>query len=110
VIVLQWSTWYRAVNWLMLTGKDSAHAECVSDSAPVEYVVPSCELVDANRQGSHEIHPADVILFEGILAFYFKPLRDLFDVRLFVDLDADTRLAMRGTLLFVTPAVHVCWR
>jgi len=50
------------------------------------------------RQGSHEIQPADVILFEGILAFYFKPLRDLFDVRLFVDLDADTRLAMRGTI------------
>lgn len=49
------------------------------------------------RQGSHEIQPADVVLFEGILAFYFAPLRELFDVRLFVDLDADTRLAMRGT-------------
>jgi len=49
------------------------------------------------RQGCHEIQPADVVLFEGILAFYFAPLRELFDVRLFVDLDADTRLAMRGT-------------
>jgi len=61
-------------------------------------VLSDCQVVDAVcRQGSHEIQPADVILFEGILAFYFKPLRDLFDVRLFVDLDADTRLAMRGT-------------
>ena len=58
------------------------------------------------RQGIHEIEPADVILFEGILAFYFKPLRDLFDVRLFVDLDADTRLAMRGTTSDGFSAVH----
>jgi len=66
--------------------------------AHIYLVVPSGEgLLFYCRQGSHEIEPADVILFEGILAFYFKPLRDLFDVRLFVDLDADTRLAMRGT-------------
>ena len=42
------------------------------------------------------IYPADVVLFEGILMFYQKEIRDLFHMKLFVDSDADTRLARRG--------------
>jgi len=38
---------------------------------------------------------ADVVLLEGILVFYHKEVRDLFDMKLFVDTDADTRLARR---------------
>jgi uridine kinase len=45
------------------------------------------------------VYPADVVLFEGILVFYFPELRNLFKLKLFVDMDADTRLARRGTLL-----------
>jgi len=41
--------------------------------------------------------PADVIVFEGILVFYFKEIRDMFNLKLFVDMDADMRLARRGT-------------
>jgi uridine kinase len=41
------------------------------------------------------IHPSDVVLLEGILVFYYKEVRDLFDMKLFVDTDADTRLARR---------------
>ena len=41
------------------------------------------------------IFPADVILFEGILTFYFPKVRDLFHMKLFVDTDSDTRLARR---------------
>eukprot|EP01096_Ripella_sp_DP13-Kostka_P013631 TRINITY_DN5947_c0_g1_i1.p1 TRINITY_DN5947_c0_g1~~TRINITY_DN5947_c0_g1_i1.p1 ORF type:complete len:231 (+),score=81.35 TRINITY_DN5947_c0_g1_i1:61-693(+) len=37
----------------------------------------------------------DVVLFEGILAFYQKEHRDLMDLKVFVDTDADTRLARR---------------
>jgi len=37
-----------------------------------------------------------VVLFEGILAFYQKEHRDLMDLKVFVDTDADTRLARRG--------------
>ena len=43
-----------------------------------------------------EIFPSDVVLLEGILVFYNKEVRDLFDMKLFVDTDADTRLARRG--------------
>lgn len=41
------------------------------------------------------IFPADVILFEGILTFYYPNARDLFHMKLFVDTDSDTRLARR---------------
>jgi uridine kinase len=40
--------------------------------------------------GSNEtitIYPADVVLFEGILVFYFPAIRDLFHMKLFVDTD-----------------------
>ena len=43
------------------------------------------------------IYPSDVVLLEGILVFYYKEVRNLFDMKLFVDTDADTRLARRGT-------------
>ena len=42
------------------------------------------------------IQPSDVVLLEGILVFYYKEVRDVFDMKLFVDTDADTRLARRG--------------
>jgi len=41
------------------------------------------------------IYPSDVVLVEGILVFYFARIRDLFDLKLFVDTDPDTRLARR---------------
>jgi len=37
----------------------------------------------------------DVILFEGILSFHSAEVRDLFDMKIFVDTDSDTRLARR---------------
>lgn len=46
------------------------------------------------------IYPADVVLFEGILVFYFPKIRDLFHMKLFVDTDSDTRLARRGNFSY----------
>ena len=39
--------------------------------------------------------PKNVIIVEGILIFENKPLRDLMDVKIFVDTDADVRLCRR---------------
>ncbi|KAJ8734317.1 hypothetical protein PYW07_014868 [Mythimna separata] len=50
--------------------------------------------ISPNR--SHTIYPADVVLIEGILVFYFPEVRELFHMKLFVDTDSDTRLARRG--------------
>jgi len=41
------------------------------------------------------IYPSDVVMVEGILVFYFPRIRELFNLKLFVDTDADTRLARR---------------
>ena len=54
------------------------------------------------------IYPADVVLCEGILTFYWKDIRDLFDMKLFVDTDADTRLSRRGNDFYMW-AISV-WR
>jgi uridine kinase len=50
-----------------------------------------------NWEKTKVINPADVILVEGILMFYFKAVRDAFSMKLFVDTDADTRLSRRVT-------------
>ncbi|KPJ19966.1 putative uridine-cytidine kinase [Papilio machaon] len=62
---------------------------------------------------SHTIYPADVVLIEGILVFYFPEVRELFHMKLFVDTDSDTRLARRadvvlieGILVFYFPEVR----
>jgi len=41
------------------------------------------------------IAPKPVIIVEGILIFENEPLRDLMDIRIFVDTDADVRLCRR---------------
>ena len=41
------------------------------------------------------ITPKKVIIVEGILIFENKPLRDLMDIKIFVDTDADVRLCRR---------------
>ena len=41
------------------------------------------------------IVPKSVIIVEGILIFENEPLRDLMDIRIFVDTDADVRLCRR---------------
>lgn len=41
------------------------------------------------------IHPTKIVLFEGILAFYDKKINNLMNIKIFVDTDADVRLALR---------------
>lgn len=57
------------------------------------------------------IYPADVVLFEGILVFYFPAIRDLFHMKLFVDTDSDTRLSRRGIILlwFIPAKIWKRW-
>lgn len=49
----------------------------------------------ARSEQVETIYPADVVLLEGILVFYCAGVRRLFDMKLFVDTDADTRLSRR---------------
>ncbi len=58
-----------------------------------------CPVYDfAQHNRSHEtirIEPRQVIIVEGILIFENEALRDLMDIKIFVDTDADVRLCRR---------------
>lgn len=58
-----------------------------------------CPVYDFSQHNRSDetIHivPRHVIIVEGILIFENKPLRDLMDIRIFVDTDADVRLCRR---------------
>jgi len=52
-------------------------------------------LTNSRLPERRKIFPADVVLCEGILVFYSPEIRAMFDMKLFVDTDADTRLSRR---------------
>ena len=58
-----------------------------------------CPVYDFTRHNRSDetirLDPKPVIIVEGILIFENEPLRDLMDIRLFVDTDADVRLCRR---------------
>ncbi|KAK6040993.1 phosphoribulokinase/uridine kinase family protein [Cooperia oncophora] len=58
--------------------------------------IPKYDFLTSTRKGTLRIEPADVIIVEGILIFYDVRLRNKFAMKLFVDADADIRLARRG--------------
>ena len=58
-----------------------------------------CPVYDFTRHNRSDetihLEPKPVIIVEGILIFENEPLRELMDIRLFVDTDADVRLCRR---------------
>lgn len=58
--------------------------------------VPLYDFTSCNRRGeTQRIESAGVIVVEGILVFENENLRNLFDIKIFVDTDADIRLGRR---------------
>mmetsp|Transcript_13399 Transcript_13399/g.44136 ORF Transcript_13399/g.44136 Transcript_13399/m.44136 type:complete len:308 (-) Transcript_13399:79-1002(-) len=58
--------------------------------------VPLYDYVTSSRSAEMmDVQGAELVIFEGILAFHDPQLRELFDLKLFVDTDADTRLGRR---------------
>lgn len=43
-------------------------------------------------------YPTEVVVLEGILTLYYPEVRELLQMKLFVDLDSDTRLCRRGEM------------
>ena len=57
---------------------------------------PVYDFTQHNRSSETiRIEPRKVIIVEGILIFENQPLRDLMDIRIFVDTDSDVRLCRR---------------
>lgn len=70
------------------------HVRALKNNVPIEHPVYS--FVEHNRTEEKVlVKPSQVIIIDGILIFENKELRDLMDIKVFVDTDADIRLARR---------------
>ncbi|HJA98583.1 MAG TPA: uridine kinase [Candidatus Alistipes avicola] len=70
------------------------HVRALKHNVPIKHPVYS--FVDHDRQAETVlVKPSKVIIVEGILIFDHKELRDEMDIKVFVDTDADIRLARR---------------
>ncbi|MBW3552067.1 MAG: uridine kinase [Gemmatimonadetes bacterium] len=70
------------------------HLEALLRGEPVE--VPVYDFTNHVRTRETErVEPRPVVIVDGILILWDRTLRDLMDVKIFVDADADVRLARR---------------
>lgn len=70
------------------------HIRALKSNVPIEHPVYS--FVEHNRTDKKVlVKPSRVIIVDGILIFEHKELRELMDIKVFVDTDADIRLARR---------------
>ena len=65
---------------------------CIRDSC-----TPVYDFTTHNRRASEHIliHPTKVLILEGILSLYDKDIRDLSDIQIFVESEADVRFIRR---------------
>lgn len=76
-----------AFDWDLLTHQ----IEELRNGRPVEQ--PTYSYIESNRKAETvHVEPCEVIIIEGIMALWKKELRDLMDLKIFVDADADERL------------------
>lgn len=77
--------YYRAQNGLSLEERAGQAIDC-----------PQYDYTVHNRsEATVRVSPASVVVVEGILIFADPALRDMFDIRIFVDTDADIRILRR---------------
>ena len=71
------------------------HRKLLTNHQPID--CPVYDYTIHNRSDKvTRIEPRKVILVEGILIFESRELRDLMDIKIFVDTDADTRILRRA--------------
>lgn len=66
----------------------------LKNGEPVEIPVYDYTIYD-RTENTMTLQPTPVILVEGILIYHSEELRDLMDIKLFVDTDADVRILRR---------------
>ena len=70
------------------------HLRTLRENVPVSH--PLYSFVEHDRMAETvAVKPSRVIIVDGILIFENKELRDLMDIKVFVDTDPDVRLARR---------------
>lgn len=68
------------------------HIKALKNNKTIEQPTYSYQSCTRSKQ-TVTIHPRHVVIIEGILILGHKPLRDLMDLKIFVDADADDRLS-----------------
>lgn len=111
VTVLTMDSYYRDLADLPAARRDEANFDH-PDSIDQEQVVEHLTMLKAGRPieqpvydftrhvrtgATIRIEPRDVIIAEGILLFHVSEIRELLDIRIFVDTPADIRLLRRIT-------------
>ena len=64
------------------------------DSKPIEKPIYDFETHNRKKETYH-VEPRHIIILEGILILYDEELRDLLDIKIFVDTDSDVRVIRR---------------
>ena len=109
VTVLSHDNYYKRHDELTFeerSGLNYDEPDAIETSLMVEHLVKlrngqaiDCPVYDFTRHNRSDetihLEPKPVIIVEGILIFENEPLRELMDIRLFVDTDADVRLCRR---------------
>lgn len=76
-----------AIEWPLLV----SHLQKLNDGQTIQ--MPTYSYLTCTRQKETvEVKPADVVIVEGILVLTDPVLRDMMDIKVFVDADADDRL------------------
>ena len=76
-----------AFDWKLL----SEHIKMLKNGEPIEQ--PTYSYIESNRQKETiHVEPKPVIIIEGIMCLHYKKLRDMMDLKIFVDTDNDVRL------------------
>ena len=76
-----------AFDWKLLT----EHIQMLKEGKAVEQ--PTYSYIESNRlKETIHVEPKPVIIIEGIMALHYKKLRDMMDLKIFVDTDSDVRL------------------
>ena len=75
-----------AFDWKLLT----EHIKKLKNGEAIEQ--PTYSYIESNRQKETiHVEPKPVIIIEGIMALHSKKLRDIMDLKIFVDTDSDIR-------------------
>jgi uridine kinase len=109
VIMLEHDSYYKDITWFGDRKVDEInfdHPDALDTKLLIEHVrklrryesveVPVYDFTTYRRLSeTRHVEPRDVIIIEGILIFVEKELRELMDIKIFVDTDADERFIRR---------------
>ncbi len=69
------------------------HVSTILDNEKVD--IPLYDFVTHTRNGTMKTTPMDILIVEGIYALYFEELRDLYDIKIFLEVSEKVRTERR---------------